>query len=83
MLAISLKWNGQTLNRIFIETNKEYKISLAWFFRNSKELPLLDSFSDFPLGIKVVIYIFGLPTSFIQNYRKLNKTKTNIKKKTS
>ena len=55
MLAIGLKWNGQTLNRTFIEINEENEISLAQFLRNFKEVPLLDSFSDFPLSIKVVI----------------------------
>jgi len=42
------------LRQSLIETNKEDEISLARFLRNFKELPLLDSFSDFPLSIKLL-----------------------------
>src|SRR5688572_28095075 len=73
MLSISLNWNRQTLDRTFIEINKEDEISFAQFFRNFKELPLLAPFSDLPLSIKIVIYVFSRPInrSFTQNSRML------------
>src|SRR5688500_13396045 len=79
MLSISLNWNRQTLDRTFIEINKEDEISFAQFFRNFKELPLLDPFSDLPLSIKIVIYVFSRPInrSFIQNNRILDEAKSD------
>src|SRR5262245_56668391 len=59
MLAISLNWNGQALHRTSIEANKGDEISLAHFFCNLKEVPLLDPFSDLPLSIKVIIYVIS------------------------
>ena len=63
MLTIGVVWNGQTLDRTFVEINKKDEISLAQLFCNFKVAPLLDSFSDLPLSVKVDVYVFLLPIS--------------------
>ena len=79
MATISLNWNGETLDRTFIELNQEDEISVAQFFGNLKEVPLLDPLSDLPLGIKVVIYVLSvwINLGVIQNYGILDGTKSN------
>jgi hypothetical protein len=80
MPTVCLDWNGEALHRTFIDINKEDEISLAHFFCNFKELPLLDPFPDLPLSIKVGIYVFSLPITrcFIQNYGKLETAKRTM-----
>jgi hypothetical protein len=59
--------------------NKEDEIRVAYFFRNFEELPLFNPFPDFPLSIKVVVYVLSLPINrrLVQNDGKFDGPKCN------
>jgi hypothetical protein len=60
MIAIGREWNRKPLDRTFIKIDEEDEIGLTDLVGNFKEVPFLNSFSDLPFSIKIVINIVQL-----------------------
>src|SRR5690348_2855402 len=69
MIAICREWNDQPLDGILIEINEEDEISLAWLISNFKEAPLLNSLSDLPFRIQIIINVFLLARTNLRSIR--------------